>query len=83
MKRFIVLALLVMVMAMVFAIPASAAGPCDGDGAAYGQDHISDRATSGNIGPDGHIPGSHEGFAKCLAGTGAAGDDNGQGEHSP
>jgi len=68
MKRFIVLAMLVMVMTMVFAIPASADNsPCSGDGKHYAQHHISFLAQDGNIGGDGHVPGkAHQGFSTCL-----------------
>ena len=67
MKRFIVLALLVIVMTMVFALPASAGlvGPCTSDGAGYGQNHIVHQATNGGIGAGGPIPGEHQGFSYC------------------
>ena len=67
MKRFIVLALLVLVMTMVFAIPASADNdPCGGDGKHYAEHHISFLAQEGNIGGGGHVPGTaHQGFSAC------------------
>ena len=72
MKRLIALALLVMVLTMVFAIPASAGtGPCSGDssGKHYGQHHISDQAKEGIIGGGNsggtHVPGGHQGFSLC------------------
>ena len=74
MKRFIALAMLVMILTMVFALPVSAhnAGPCndsDGDGSSsgreYAEHHISDGAQNGGMGNDGHKPGTHRGFSVC------------------
>ena len=71
MKRFIVLALLVMVMTMMFALPASAdqRPPCGdtshGTGQEYGKHHISPLAKDGLLGNGGHKPGSHHGFSVC------------------
>ena len=74
MKRFIGLAILIMILMMIFALPVSAhnVGPCndaDGDGSSsgreYAEHHISDVAKSGGMGNDGHKPGSHKGFSVC------------------
>lgn len=56
------------VMALALAIPASAdnRGPCSGDGRDYAQHHIKPLATGGNLGHDGHVPGTHQGFSVCL-----------------
>ena len=66
-RMFIVFASAIM-MTLALAIPASAdnRGPCSGDGHDYAQHHIKPLATGGDLGNDGHVPGTHRGFSACL-----------------
>ncbi len=73
MKRTMLIVVLVLMIALVAAIPAMAAPPCndtDGDGSPsgseYAEHHISDLAKSGGLGNDEHKPGTHRGFSVCL-----------------
>jgi hypothetical protein len=70
----LVLVLLIVVFVLSLAAPAFAhtAPPCndtDGDGSPSGKEyaahHISALAKEGNLGADGHKPGSHRGFSLC------------------
>ena len=57
-------------MTLAMAMPASAhrTGPCNGDltGRDYAQHHIVPFATGGDLGNDGHKPGTHQGYSICL-----------------
>lgn len=75
MKHKLMVLVLVVVIALVAAVPAFAhtAPPCndaDGDGspsgAEYAAHHISALAQEGGLGNDGHKPGAHQGFSLCL-----------------
>ena len=64
MKKLIALALLVMVLTMVFAVPASAddiRGPCNGSGRDYAEHHIVPLGGQDGALGQGHKPGSHQG----------------------
>jgi hypothetical protein len=65
MKKLIVI-LSVLALLALLAVPAFAHGPCDSDGAGYGQDHIAGHTPHGP--PDvHHNPGTaHQGFSLCL-----------------
>lgn len=72
MKKKLIILSLVLLLALVSAIPAFAAPPCNdtnGDGspsgAEYAAYHIVPLATTGGLGADGHKPGSHHGFSAC------------------
>jgi len=75
-KRTMLIVVLVLMIALVAAVPAMAAPPCNdtgGDGSPsgneYAQHHIKPLAQGGNLGaePSGHAhtPGSHQGFSAC------------------
>ena len=71
MKRFIVLALLVLMLTMVFAIPASAStpGPCgesNHTGRDYAEQHIVPLGGEDGLLGQGHKPGTHQGYSTCL-----------------
>ena len=70
MKKRIVIFIAVAMLVLAYALPASAAdstGPCNGEktGREYAEHHISAFAKAGNLGNDGHKPGSHKGFSVC------------------
>ena len=74
MKKNILVVTLVLLLALALATPVFAhnAGPCNdtnGDGspsgAEYAAHHIVALATEGELGADGHVPGSHRGFSFC------------------
>jgi len=69
------LAILIATMALLLAsaVPVSAHAPCndvneDGSpsGREYAEFHVAEMAKLGNIGGDGHVPGTHRGFSLCL-----------------
>ena len=75
MKKRIITFIVVAMLVLVYALPASAhtAGPCntpdeDGNfsGRNYAKHHISAFAKAGNLGNDAHKPGTHRGFSVCL-----------------
>lgn len=53
-----------LMLAVVVALPVSAAEMCD-SGRTFGRDHISGEARNGVLGPDVH-PGMHGGFSGCV-----------------
>lgn len=69
--RKLLIIVLVLLVALVSVVPVFAhnAGPCNDSGepgnSDYAQHHIVPLATTGEIGPDGHIPGTHHGFSAC------------------
>lgn len=67
--RKILIFVIVLLVVLASVIPAFAAGPCDDSGqpgnSDYAQGHIKPLATSGNLGHDGHVPGSHHGYSAC------------------
>ena len=67
--RKVLIILLVLLIALVVALPAMAGPPCADTGAPgnseYAQGHIRPLATTGGLGADGHVPGSHHGFSVC------------------
>ena len=75
MKKRIITFIVVAMLVLVYALPASAhtTGPCndsneDGNfsGREYAEHHISEFAKAGNLGNDAHKPGTHRGFSICL-----------------
>ena len=65
-KKLIVVGLvLILVLALATPVLAHQAGPCSGDGRDYAEHHIVPFATTGALGADGHVPGSHHGFSLC------------------
>ncbi len=69
MKKLIVIVLLLILLMMTATTAfAHTTGPCNGDktGQEYAEHHIVEFAKAGNLGNDGHKPGSHKGFSVCL-----------------
>ena len=71
-KAMIVVLIVMVALVAVLPVAAHSAPPCndtDGDGSPsgyeYAQHHIRPNAQAGNLGADGHIPGSHQGFSVC------------------
>ena len=72
-KKLIVLSLvLILTFAIASPVFAHSAPPCNdttGDGSPSGQEyaahHIVPLATSGALGANGHVPGTHRGFSLC------------------
>ena len=68
--RRVVFVVLVILMALTMALPASAdrQGPCNNDetGRDYAKHHITEFAKDGDLGNGGHKPGTHMGFSTCL-----------------
>jgi hypothetical protein len=71
MKRQLLVLAIVLLIALVTALPAFAhnAGPCNDSGepgnSDYAIHHIKALATTGGMGADGHVPGTHQGFSIC------------------
>ena len=74
MKKRVITLITVAMLVLAYAVPASAhtAPPCNdanGDGNPSGNEyathHISAKAKLGEIGGNGHVPGSHKGFSLC------------------
>lgn len=69
--RKLLIIVLVLLVALVSVVPVFAhnAGPCNDSGepgnSDYAQHHIVPLATTGGIGADGHVPGTHHGFSAC------------------
>lgn len=69
------LVLLIAVGATIVALPVLAHGPCEGDGRAYGQDHISSHTPHGPA-DEHHNPGTHHGFSACDPDGGHGANDS-------
>lgn len=77
-KRLILVVGLVLLMAVgatIVALPVLAHGPCEGDGRAYGQDHISSHTPHGPA-DEHHNPGTHQGFSACDPDGGRGANDS-------
>lgn len=72
MRRRIATVLIAVIATMTLSVGAFAhnAGPCNDSGepgnSDYAQHHIVALATVGDLGGDGHVPGTHRGFSACL-----------------
>jgi len=71
-KRTMLIVVLVLMIALVAAVPAAAhiGGPCDNlagepGNSGYAKHHIAALATEGGLGNDAHKPGTHQGFSAC------------------
>ena len=68
-KLFIIIMVLLIALISVIPVFAHNGGPCNESGGPgnsdYAQHHIKPLATTGSMGNDGHVPGSHQGFSVC------------------